>query len=100
MLRRASLSVRSSVDRGFTRAFRTILAGDLVSLIGAGILYWLASGSVKGFAFFLGLSTLLDLAVTYFFMHPLVVILSRRRELVRVPVVGIAAGLDAREVTA
>jgi preprotein translocase subunit SecD len=55
---------------------------------------------VKGFAFFLGLSTLLDLGVTYFFMHPLVVILSRRRELVRVPVVGIASGLDAKEVTA
>jgi preprotein translocase subunit SecD len=93
-------TVRSSVDRGFTRAFRTILAGDLVSLIGAAILYWLASGSVKGFAFFLGVSTLIDLAVTYFFMHPLVVILSRRRELVRVPVVGIASGLDAKEATA
>lgn len=97
---RSGKTVRSSVDRGFTRAFRTILAGDIVSLIGAGILYWLASGSVKGFAFFLGLSTLLDLGVTYFFMHPLVVILSRRRELVRVPVVGIASGLDAKEVTA
>ena len=97
---RTGKTVRSSVDRGFTRAFRTILAGDIVSLIGAGILYWLASGSVKGFAFFLGLSTLLDLGVTYFFMHPLVVILSRRRELVRVPVVGIASGLDAKEVTA
>jgi preprotein translocase subunit SecD len=97
---RSGKTVRSSVDRGFTRAFRTILAGDLVSLIGAGILYWLASGSVKGFAFFLGLSTLLDLGVTYFFMHPLVVLLSRRRELVRVPVVGIASGLDAKEATA
>jgi preprotein translocase subunit SecD len=97
---RSGKTVRSSVDRGFTRAFRTILAGDLVSLIGAVILYWLASGSVKGFAFFLGLSTLLDLGVTYFFMHPLVVLLSRRRALVRVPVVGIASGLDTREVPA
>lgn len=97
---RAGKSVRSSVDRGFTRAFRTILAADLVSLIGAGALYFLASGSVKGFAFFLGLSTLLDLLVAYFFMHPVVVILSRRRALVRVPFVGIASGLDAREATA
>jgi preprotein translocase subunit SecD len=97
---RSGKTVRSSIDRGFTRAFRTILAGDLVSLIGAGVLYWLASGSVKGFAFFLGLSTVLDLAVTYFFMHPLVWILSRRRALVRVPVVGIASGLDAKEATA
>jgi preprotein translocase subunit SecD len=97
---RSGKTVRSSVDRGFSRAFRTILAADLVSLIGAGILYWLASGSVKGFAFFLGVSTVIDLAITYFFMHPLVVILSRRRELVRVPVVGIASGLDAKEATA
>lgn len=97
---RAGKTVRSSVDRGFNRAFRTILAADLVSLIGALALYFLASGSVKGFAFFLGLSTLLDLLVAYFFMHPLVVILSRRRQLVRVPVVGIASGLDAKEATA
>jgi preprotein translocase subunit SecD len=97
---RSGKTVRSSVDRGFGRAFRTIVAADLVSLIGAGILYWLASGSVKGFAFFLGVATVIDLAITYFFMHPLVVLLSRRRELVRVPVVGIASGLDAKEATA
>ena len=96
---RSGKSVRASVDRGFTRAFRTILAADLVSLIGAVVLYILASGSVKGFAFFLGLSTVLDLLVAYFFMHPLVVLLSRRRALVRVPVVGIASGLDAKEAT-
>ena len=41
-------------------------------MIGAGVLYGLAIGSVQGFAFFLGLSTLLDLVVAYFFMHPLV----------------------------
>jgi preprotein translocase subunit SecD len=97
---RSGKTVRSSVDRGFTRAFRTILAADLVSLIGAGALYVLASGSVKGFAFFLGVSTILDLLVSYFFMHPLVVILARRRALVRVPVVGIASGLDTKEATA
>ena len=97
---RTGKTVRSSVDRGFSRAFRTILAADLVSLIGAGALYFLASGSVKGFAFFLGLSTVLDLLVAYFFMHPIVVILSRRRALVRVPVVGIGSGLDASEATA
>jgi preprotein translocase subunit SecD len=97
---RSGKTVRSSVDRGFSRAFRTIVAADLVSLIGAGALYVLASGSVKGFAFFLGVSTILDLLVSYFFMHPLVVILARRRQLVRVPVVGIASGLDAKEATA
>jgi preprotein translocase subunit SecD len=97
---RSGKTVRSSVERGFSRAFRTILAADLVSLIGAIVLFYLASGSVKGFAFFLGLATVLDLAVAYFFMHPLVVLLAQRRALVRVPVVGIASGLDAKEATA
>ena len=44
--------------RRVPRAFRTILAADLVSLLGAAVLYCLAAGSVRGFAFFLGLSTL------------------------------------------
>ncbi|MGZ8753322.1 MAG: SecD/SecF family protein translocase subunit, partial [Acidimicrobiia bacterium] len=91
---RSGKTVRSSVDRGFARSWRTILAADIVSLIGAGVLYWLAIGSVRGFAFFLGLSTLLDLIISYFFMHPLVSIMARRRALVRAPKVGIAAGLD------
>src|SRR5205085_688863 len=69
---RAGATVRSSVDRAFTRSFRTILAADLVSLIGAIVLYVLAIGSVRGFALFLGISTVLDLLVAYFFMHPLV----------------------------
>jgi preprotein translocase subunit SecD len=94
---RTGKTVRSSVDRGFTRSWRTILAADIVSLIGAATLYWLAIGSVRGFALFLGLSTLVDMIVAYFFMHPLVSILARRRALVRAPKVGIAAGLDVRE---
>jgi preprotein translocase subunit SecD len=93
-------TVRSSVDRGFAKSFRTILAADLVSLIGAVVLYLLAIGSVRGFAFFLGLSTLLDLILSYFFMHPLVYFLARRASLVRGRRFGIAAGLDAGEVTA
>jgi preprotein translocase subunit SecD len=55
---------------------------------------------VRGFAFFLGISTLLDLIISYFFMHPLVSILARRRALVRAPKVGIAAGLDVQESAA
>jgi preprotein translocase subunit SecD len=97
---RAGRTVRSSVDRGFTRSFRTIVAADLVSLIGAGALWALAIGSVKGFALFLGLSTILDLIVSYFFMHPVVSLLARRPELVRMRGVGIGAGLDAPHVTA
>lgn len=97
---RTGRTVRSSVDRGFARSFRTIVAADLVSLLGAGALWVLAIGSVKGFALFLGLSTILDLIVSYFFMHPVVSILARRPELVRMRGVGIGAGLDAPAVTA
>jgi preprotein translocase subunit SecD len=92
---RTGRTVRSSVDRGFTRSFRTIVAADLVSLIGAAVLYFLAIGSVRGFAFFLGISTILDLLVSYFFMHPLVSLMARRPALVRMRGLGIAAGLDA-----
>ncbi len=96
---RSGKTIRSSLDRGFQRAFRTILAADLVSLLSAGALYLLAVGSVRGFAFFLGLSTLLDLFVAYFFMHPVVSILARRPHLLHGPF-GVAAGLDVREAVA
>ncbi len=91
---RTGKTVRSSVETGFRRAFRTIVAADLVSLIGAVVLYVLATGSVKGFAFFLALSTVIDLLLARLFMYPLVVVLARRPALVRLPGVGIAAGLD------
>ena len=97
---RAGATVRASVDRAFTRSFRTIVAADLVSLLGAVVLYLIAIGSVRGFAFYLGLSTILDLLVAYFFMHPLVSILARNPRLVSMPGVGIGAGLDAREAVA
>jgi preprotein translocase subunit SecD len=91
---RAGKTVRSSVEVGFRRSFRTIVAADLVSLLGAAVLYLLAAGSVRGFAFFLGISTAIDLVLAYFFMYPLVVLMSRRASLVRMPGIGIAAGLD------
>jgi preprotein translocase subunit SecD len=94
---RAGATVRSCVDRSFTRSFRTILAADLVSLIGAVVLYVLAIGSVRGFALFLAISTILDLFVAYFFMHPVVSLMARRASLVRMKGIGIAAGLDAPE---
>jgi preprotein translocase subunit SecD len=97
---RSGRTVRSSVDRAFEKSFRTILAADLVSLIGAAVLYGLAIGSVRGFAFFLGVSVLLDLIVSYFFMHPCVALMAQRSPLVRAKKVGLAAGLDAPGVTA
>jgi preprotein translocase subunit SecD len=97
---RTGKTVRSSLDTGFHRAFRTIIAADLVSLIGAIVLYVFATSSVKGFAYFLGLSTLLDLALAYLYMWPVVSLLARRPSLVRMRGVGIAAGLDTPEVEA
>jgi len=97
---RTGKTVRSSIDSGFRRAFRTIIAADLVSLIGAAVLYYLATGSVRGFAFFLGLSTLLDLLLAYTFMYPCVAVLARRPALIQMPGFGIAAGLDVPEVRA
>ncbi len=70
-------TMRSSVPRAWVRARRTILSADAVSFLAAAILYWLAAGAVKGFAFTLGLSTILDLLIVFLFTHPLVALLSR-----------------------
>ncbi|MEI7745950.1 MAG: protein translocase subunit SecD [Actinomycetota bacterium] len=74
---RTGRSIRSSVDRSFHSAWRTVLAADLVSLIAAVLLYFLALGAVRGFAFFLGLSTLLDIAMTWTFTRPAVMLLGQ-----------------------
>jgi preprotein translocase subunit SecD len=92
---RSGKTVRSSVERGFSRAYRTILAADLVSLIGAALLYWLTVGPVRGFAFFLGLSTLLDIIVAYFFTRPMVILLGGNRVFTEAKWFGIARGLAA-----
>jgi preprotein translocase subunit SecD len=92
---RSGKTIRSSVDRGFARAYRTILAADISSLIGAGLLYWLTVGPVRGFAFFLGLSTALDLITAYFFTRPMVSILGRNRLFTEARFFGVARGLAA-----
>jgi preprotein translocase subunit SecD len=76
---RLGRTFRSSAQRGWASAWRTILAADIVSLIGAVLLWYLTVGSVRGFAFFLGLSTLIDLVVAYFFLRPAVILLSQSR---------------------
>jgi preprotein translocase subunit SecD len=70
---------RSAVDRAWVRARRTILSADTVSLLAAVILYAVSVGGVRGFAFTLGLSTLLDVAVVFLFTRPLMSFLSRYR---------------------
>lgn len=92
---RSGKTIRSSVDRGFARAYRTIVAADLVSLIAAATLYFLTVGSVRGFAFFLGLSTLLDMATAYLFTRPMVILLGRNRLFTEARFFGVARGLAA-----
>jgi preprotein translocase subunit SecD len=75
----AGRSLRSAALKGYKQAWRTILAADIVSLIGAVILYYLTVGAVRGFAFFLGLSTIIDMIVSYFFTRPAVGLLSQTR---------------------
>ncbi|TDO48527.1 preprotein translocase subunit SecD [Kribbella sp. VKM Ac-2527] len=74
---REGRSLRSSVETGWTRAKHTIIAADSISLLAAMVLYVLAVGGVKGFAFTLGLTTLIDLLVVFIFTKPLVTLLAR-----------------------
>ena len=72
-------SLRAAVDGSFATAFSTIVKADVASLIGAGVLYWLTVGPVRGFAFYLGLSTILDLVASWFFMRPAAFVLLRSK---------------------
>jgi preprotein translocase subunit SecD len=86
---RAGRSMRNSAQRGFAGAWHTIVVADMVSLIGAAVLWYLTVGSVRGFAFFLGLSTLCDLFVAYCFTRPVVLLLARTDWMARRKVMGI-----------
>jgi preprotein translocase subunit SecD len=92
---KAGRTLRSSTDRAFKRAFRTILAANISAFLGAAILWWLTVGSVRGFAFFLGLSTVLDVIVAWFFTRPVVILLSGNPFFTDMPGFGVARGLAA-----
>jgi len=70
-------SIRTAVETGWQKAKRTILVADAVSLLSAIVLFILALGAVKGFAFTLGLTTLIDIAIIFFFTKPLMSLLAR-----------------------
>jgi len=95
---RAGRSVRHSTERSFQRAFRTVLTADTVSFLAALILYLLTVGDVRGFAFTLGLSTILDVATAFFFIRPAVILVGRRRFFTDNRYFGIARGLGVRPV--
>ena len=72
-------SLGSAVETGWKRALRTILVSDGVSLLAAVVLFSLTVGNVRGFAFTLGLTTLIDLAVVILFTHPLLELLAKTK---------------------
>ncbi len=78
---RAGRSVRTAVQPAFHRAFRTIVAADIVTGIAAMVLYFTAVSSVRGFALTLGVATALDLFVVYFFKRPTVFLIARSKRL-------------------
>ena len=90
---RAGRSVKASVGRSFSRAWRTILVADGTSFIGAAILYVLTVGPVRGFAFTLALSTALDVIIAWFFTRPIVGILGRSRFFTEARFFGLNRGL-------
>ena len=74
---REGRSLRSAVDMGWLRARHTIIVADMVSILAAVLLYFFAVGGVRGFAFTLGLTTLVDLIVVFIFTKPLVTLIAR-----------------------
>jgi preprotein translocase subunit SecD len=74
---REGRSFRSAVPRGWVRARKTILSGNAVSFLAAAVLYFLAIGEVKGFAFTLGLTTILDTVVVFLVTWPLLYLASK-----------------------
>ena len=74
---REGRSLRSAVESGWARARHTIIVADMVSILAAVLLYFFAVGGVRGFAFTLGLTTLIDLLVVFIFTKPLVTLIAK-----------------------
>jgi preprotein translocase subunit SecD len=76
---REGKQLRPAVESGWKRARRTILVSDTVSFLAALLLYYFAIGEVKGFAYTLGLTTLIDIVVVFLFTKPMVTLLARTK---------------------
>lgn len=86
-------TLRTSAERAFKQSFRTIMAATAATFIGAAVLYQFTVGPVRGFAFFLGLSTLLSVLVTWMFTRPAVILLARNRFFSEARGVGISSAM-------
>jgi preprotein translocase subunit SecD len=76
-------TIKNAAPRSFKMTWRTIWSADVISLIAAGILFSLSVGSVRGFALYLGLTTICDLLVCYFFTRPAVLLLARSKRMAK-----------------
>lgn len=76
---REGRTLQAAVERGWERARRTILASDAVNFIAALVLYALTVGGVRGFAFTLGLTTIIDVIVVFLFTHPMMTLIARTK---------------------
>jgi preprotein translocase subunit SecD len=92
---RAGRAPRAAVQPAFKRAFKTIVAADIVTGIAAAVLYLTAVSSVRGFALTLGVATALDLFVVYFFKRPTVYLIARSRTLAELKAFGLTAATAA-----
>lgn len=90
---RGGKTPRSAVQPAFKRAFRTIVAADIVTGLAAAVLWLTAVSSVRGFALTLGVATLLDLFVVYFFKRPTVFLIARNERLVNLHGFGLTSGV-------
>ena len=86
---RVGKTLKNSVIRSFESAWRTIVAADTVSFLCAAVLWFLTVGSVRGFAFFLGISALTDLVITYFFTRSAVLLFARSKRVQGKKILGI-----------
>ncbi|HET9312150.1 MAG TPA: protein translocase subunit SecD [Actinomycetota bacterium] len=97
---RGGKTPRAAVQPAFARSYKTIIAADVVAGIAAVVLYVTAVSSVRGFALTLGVSTLLDLFVVWFFKRPTVFLVARNERLVSLKGFGLEAGIAGeREAT-
>ncbi|MET8259075.1 protein translocase subunit SecD [Micromonospora sp. NPDC005553] len=93
---REGRSPRSAVPRAWIRARRTIISANAITLLSAVVLYVVSVGTVKGFAFALGLATVLDLVVVFLFRHPIMTMFARTQAFLSPRVSGLGRALPAR----
>ena len=93
---RTGKSMRAAIDRGMTRAFNTILVADFVSGSAAVILFFLAVGPVRGFALTLGIATLIDVLIAYFFTRSAVNLLGQTKLMSSGRFIGMKQALGVR----